>query len=197
MGKRQQISVLDVKDKIKEVKDVLHTDKKEPKDSSTTTESKSDGEQIRLQKNIGLPSACALILGTIIGSGIFVSPKGILREVHSVGLALTIWVGCGILTLIGALVYAELGTMMPQSGGAYVYIKRAFGDFPAFLYMWAISVIVIPAHDAIIALTFARYITQDFFLDCAPPDTLLQVLGVLAIGESLRNERLIGESLIE
>ena len=140
---------------------------------------------IKLQQSIGLPSACAIIVGTIIGSGIFVSPKGVVREVGSVGLALTVWLGSGLLTMVGAFTYSELGTMIPQSGGAYAYIRTAFGGLCGFMYMWAISVIIIPSQTAIIAMTFAQYLAQPFFVDCnGVPPAAITLLGVLAIGKS-------------
>lgn len=75
--------------------------------------------------------------------GIFVSPKGVILQVGSVGASLAVWVACGFLSLAGALCYAELGTTYPGSGGTYLYLKLAFGPVPAFLFLWttvAISV---------------------------------------------------------
>lgn len=69
-------------------------------------------------------------------AGIFVSPKGVIKEVNAVGTSLVIWVICGFLSMIGALCYAELGTALPISGGDYAYINEAYGGFPAFLYLW-------------------------------------------------------------
>lgn len=184
MGKRQKIAALP-DDTLKENMNMTGSIKPDATKDAPDKESESVApEQVRLQKSMGLPSACAAIVGTIIGSGIFVSPKGILQEVHSVGLSLVIWLGAGILCSIGGLTYTELGTMMPESGGAYVYIKRSFGDCCAFMYMWAISVIVIPAHDAVIALTFAQYMVQPFFPDCdAAPGSVITILAMLAIGK--------------
>lgn len=64
------------------------------------------------------------------------SPQGVIKEVNAVGTSLVIWIICGLLSMVGALCYAELGTSMPISGGDYAYINAAYGGFPAFLYLW-------------------------------------------------------------
>lgn len=103
----------------------------------------NDNGKVQMKKQLGLTEGTAIILGIIFGSGIFVSPQGVLREVNAVGTSLVIWVTCGFLSTIGALCYAELGTALPISGGDYAYINEAYGSFPAFLYLWDALIIFV------------------------------------------------------
>ena len=140
-------------------------------------------EKVELKRTVSVFSGCAYILGTIIGSGIFVSPKGVIMEAGSVGTSLIIWTLCGLIVLLGALCYAELGTVIPKTGGPYEYIREAFGDFPAFLYCWAIVIIVLPTGNAVIAMTFAYYTIQPFFPDCDSPPIAVILFAALALGK--------------
>lgn len=103
-------------------------------DNEISSNNKDD--KVQMKKQLGLLEGVAIILGIILGSGIFISPKGVIKEVDAVGTSLLIWVLCGLLSMIGALCYAELGTCIPKSGGDYAYIYEAFGPLPAFLYLW-------------------------------------------------------------
>ena len=147
-------------------------------DSSTTATS-----VVKLKKNLGLFNGIAIIVGVIVGSGIFVSPKGVLLGTGSVWGALIVWTLCGIISLIGAMCYAELGTAIVESGGDYAYINRAFGPLPAFLYVWVSLVVVAPTSNAISGLAFAYYTLQPIFPDCDPPDIAIRLLAGLAICE--------------
>jgi len=121
-------------------------------------------------------------VGGIIGSGIFVSPKGVVAEIDSIGGALVVWTVCGLISLIGAMCYAELGTCILESGGDYAYIKKAFGSLPGFLYLWVALVVIIPTGNAVTSLTFSYYILQPLFPTCEPPDASVRLLAALAIG---------------
>lgn len=136
-----------------------------------------EGEgKTRLKKQLGLLEGVAIILGIIIGSGIFVSPKGVLREAGSVGLSLIVWGLCGFLSMLGALCYAELGTSIPKSGSDYAYIGEAFGSLPSFLYLWDAIFIFVPNTNAIMGLT--NYLAQPLFPDCDPPDSALRLFNI-------------------
>jgi len=134
------------------------------------------GGAITLRKELGLWDGVAIIIGVIIGAGIFVSPKGVLVSSGSTGLAVVVWVLSGLLSLNGALCYAELGTMIPKSGGDYAYIGEAFGPVPAFLYLWVALFVIVPTGNAITALTFAQYILQPMWPTCQPPDEAVRLL---------------------
>jgi len=141
-----------------------------------------EGEgKTRLKKQLGLLEGVAIILGIIIGSGIFVSPKGVLREAGSVGLSLIVWGLCGFLSMLGALCYAELGTSIPKSGSDYAYIGEAFGSLPSFLYLWDAIFIFVPTTNAIMGLTIANYLAQPLFPDCDPPDSALRLIAAVSI----------------
>lgn len=102
-----------------------------------------------------------IVVGTVIGSGIFIVPASVLRSTgEHVWLALLVWVIGGVLTLLGALSYAELGAMFPQTGGLYVYLRDAFGRFPAFLYGWALFFLIGTGATATLAVAFATYLQQ-------------------------------------
>ncbi|KAL5022877.1 hypothetical protein ScPMuIL_002032 [Solemya velum] len=149
--------------------------------SEGAKEGSESGGSIKLKKELGLHNGVAIIVGVIVGSGIFVSPKGVLTEAGSVGVSLMIWVACGLVSLIGAVCYAELGTCILKSGADYAYIMEAFGHLPAFLYLWVALVIIIPTGNAITALTFAYYILQPFFPTCPSPDIAVRLLAALCI----------------
>lgn len=138
---------------------------------------------VKLKKQITLSQSVAIIVGIIIGSGIFVSPVGILTNVKSVGMSCVMWALCGVFSGLCALCYAELGACIPQSGGEYIYIKRAFGDFPAFLCLWINFIIICPVGIAASSLIFSIYILQPIFPDCDPPSSALRLLSAVIVGK--------------
>jgi len=142
---------------------------------------KNEESSNKLKRELGLFDAVSVIVGIIVGSGIFVSPKGVLQEAGSPGMSLAVWTFSGLLSMIGALCYAELGTMIPKSGGDYAYIREAFGELPGFLYLWSALIMIMPAGNAIISLTFASNVLQPFFPECEPPMNAVRLLAASII----------------
>lgn len=102
-----------------------------------------------------------MIIGTVIGSGIFLVPGAVLRAVgNSVPVALTVWLAGGILSLLGALTYGELSAMKPRAGGLYVYIRDCYGPFPAFLFGWTLFFVISSGSIATLAVAFSNYLGE-------------------------------------
>ena len=139
---------------------------------------------LQLKKQLGLMNGVGIIVGIIVGSGIFVSPKGVLLEAGSVGLCLTVWALTGLICCVGAICYAELGTCILTSGADYGYILNAYGNLPAFLFLWVSLVVLVPTGNAITALTFANYVLQPVFPGCGAPQLAVTLVAGLCISES-------------
>ncbi|XP_073832132.1 L-type amino acid transporter sobremesa isoform X1 [Musca autumnalis] len=138
-------------------------------------------DAVHLQRRVGLFSGVALIVGTMIGSGIFVSPSGLLARTGSVGVSFIIWLACGVLSLMGALAYAELGTMNTSSGAEWAYFMDAYGPAPAFLFSWVSTLVLKPSQMAIICLSFAQYAVEAFVSECDPPMSVVKMVALVAI----------------
>ncbi|KAK3600937.1 hypothetical protein CHS0354_004146 [Potamilus streckersoni] len=137
-------------------------------------------DQVRLKRNIGFISGSSFIVGSIIGSGIFISPKGVLREAQSVGFSMVVWAVGGLLSLLGALTYAELGTLIPKSGAEYPYLFEAMHPIVAYLFAWTKVVVTQPSSLAIVCLTFAEYVAT--FMDyCGSPQIPVKLIAALVI----------------
>ncbi|XP_045202375.2 b(0,+)-type amino acid transporter 1-like [Mercenaria mercenaria] len=129
-------------------------------------------DRIRVKERIGLPGGIAFIMGAVIGSGIFISPKGALQNSGSVGMSLIIWTMCGVLSMIIGLVYAELGVLLPKSGGDYTIIKSGIGGVPAFLVSWTQCIVTNSGSRTVLALVFADYVCAPIFGKCEAPNSI-------------------------
>jgi basic amino acid/polyamine antiporter, APA family len=117
---------------------------------------------LHLAQRIGFWSAVSIVVGSIIGSGVFMKPASMADQLGSPVWLTIVWVIAGIFSLLGALVYAELGAMIPETGGIYAYFRRMFGDFVAYLYGWAAFSVINTTGIAAIAFVCAGY--ADYFL---------------------------------
>ncbi|HEY1263060.1 MAG TPA: amino acid permease, partial [Terriglobales bacterium] len=120
----------------------------------------------QLSRVLGFRDLVVLVVGTVIGSGIFLVPGVVLRQVgNSVPLAITVWLAGGLLSLLGALTYGELSAMKPQAGGLYVYIRDCFGPFVAFLFGWTLFFVISSGSVATLAVAFSNYFGEFIALD--------------------------------
>ena len=117
----------------------------------------SDTSSHGLARRLGVFDATMLVMGGIIGSGIFITPAEVARHVSTPLLIVGVWVLGGIIALFASFVYAELAARRPEVGGQYAYLRDAFGPMPAFLYGWALLLVIQSGGMAAVAITFARY----------------------------------------
>ena len=107
---------------------------------SATSETSANAPHF--QQRLGLFDATSLVMGTMIGSGIFVTSQEIATNVGSAGWLMAIWVLAGIMTVLGALSYAELAAMYPKAGGQYIFLKEAYSPLWGFLYGWTLFLVI-------------------------------------------------------
>lgn len=138
-----------------------------------------------LRRELGTASAALLVVGGIIGSGIFFTPAEVARALPGSGSIFTVWALGGFVALAGALTYAELGAMLPDAGGPYVYIRRAFGPLPAFLYGWMVLLSIASGAIAAVAMAFAGYLGR--FVDLAPMGGALGVAAATIVVLTVTN----------
>jgi APA family basic amino acid/polyamine antiporter len=132
----------------------------------------------QLRRILGMSDLVLMIVGTVIGSGIFLVPGAVLRAVgNSVPVALLVWLSGGILSLLGALTYGELSAMKPQAGGLYVYIRDCYGPFPAFLFGWTMFFVISSGSIATLAVAFGSYLGE--FVELSPLE--IKIVAVLMI----------------
>lgn len=136
----------------------------------------------QLKRDLGLWSAAAIVVGTVIGSGIFIVPKSMVLNVGTPGMVLFVFLFGGLLSLGGALTYAELAAMLPEAGGEYVYLREAYGPMWAFIYGWAQLLLAKSASIATLATGFYLYLANFFpVLEGVITSATLPVVGLVEI----------------
>jgi basic amino acid/polyamine antiporter, APA family len=139
-------------------------------------------ESSDLRRSLGFTDLLLITVGTVIGSGIYLVPSIVLRQTGGqTSLALTVWAVAGVLSLLGALTYAELGGMRPEAGGLYAYIRDAFGPLPAFLYGWASFVVIASGSIATLAVAFTNYLTALVPMPAWLPAPVISVLVIIIV----------------
>ncbi len=146
------------------------------------------GDEVELKATLGLVQGCTVIVGSIIGSGIFIAPGGVLQGTGSINMALVIWLLSGLFSMVGAYCYAELGCMIRKPGGDYTYILDTFGPFVGFIRLWTECLVVRPCTITIVALTFAKYAAKPMFPECEPPDDSVRLLAAICICECVKRK---------
>lgn len=139
-------------------------------------------DKFELRKKIGLWRGVAVIAGTVVGSGIFISPVGVLAGSNgSVGVSLVLWVACGLFSALAALCYAELGTTIRESGSEFAYLNAGYGGPLAFMYVMCFVLIMSPTADAAKALVFGTYLAAPFYPGCDPPESAIKFAAAASI----------------
>ncbi|MEO6040189.1 MAG: amino acid permease, partial [Saprospiraceae bacterium] len=138
-----------------------------------------DETQPQFHRSLGLLDGTMLVAGGMIGSGIFIVSADCARSVGSAGWMLALWLLAGIITIMAALSYGELAGMMPKAGGQFVYIERAYGQLPAFMYGWTVFTVIQTGTIAAVAVAFAKFTA--FFFPALGPQHVLWDLGFLQI----------------
>jgi APA family basic amino acid/polyamine antiporter len=132
-----------------------------------------------LARRLGAFDATMIVMGGIIGSGIFINPYVVARQLHTPGLIIGAWAAGGLIALLGAFVYAELATLRPEVGGQYAYLRDAYHPAVAFLYGWALLLVVQTGGMAAVAATFGKYAGE--LTQTAIPDTAIAVAALIAL----------------
>uniref|UniRef100_A0A4W5PJB7 b(0,+)-type amino acid transporter 1 n=1 Tax=Hucho hucho TaxID=62062 RepID=A0A4W5PJB7_9TELE len=141
----------------------------------------AETQKLSLKREVGLIGAISFIAGTMMGSGIFMSPQSVLVNIGSPGASLVIWAACGLLATLGSLCYAELGTVISESGAEYIYILRIFGQVVSFMFVFSFVIVMRPASATGIALSFAEYAVAPFYHDCTPPEQVVKCVAAAGI----------------
>ena len=127
---------------------------------STTHHPLSTASAPGLLRQVGLFDATMIVMGGIIGAGIFINPYVVAQQLHTPVLILGVWIAGGVVAILGAFIYAELAARMPQVGGQYAYLREAFHPAVGFLYGWVLLLVIGAGGMAAVTVTFARYLLE-------------------------------------
>lgn len=137
---------------------------------------KNDSSKVEMKKSLNLLHCVAIMVAVTGHSSVFISPSTIFSATGSVGGSLIVWLVGGLINMMLALCFAELGTMLPHAGGPYAYVMHTFGPLPGFLIMWGYVVLIAGPFWAFLAYTAALYIVQPVYPDCDAPDSGVKLL---------------------
>ena len=127
---------------------------------ATATTASTTAAPAQLLRRVGLFDATMIVMGGIVGAGIFINPYVVARQVHTPMLILGVWVAGGVVAMLGAFIYAELAARMPDVGGQYAYLREAFHPLAGFLYGWVLLLVIQTGGMAAVTVTFARYLLE-------------------------------------
>jgi len=128
---------------------------------------------------LGLFDATMMVMGGIVGAGIFMNPYVVAQRLHSPVLILSVWIAGGVVAILGSFIYAELGDRIPEVGGQYEYLRQALHPVFGFLYGWALLLVIQTGGMAAVAMTFARYFLELTGLGCSESSVVIVTLAVL------------------
>src|SRR5215510_2606035 len=141
------------------------------------TEQPMEQQRTHLIRGLTLTDTTALVVGTVIGTGVFMKSAIMAQDAGSPLLVLSAWVAAGVLSLAGALTYAELGAMLPQAGGEYVYLRRSYGELAAFLFGWMRFVVAGSGSIAILGVGFATFLSAIVPMNAVWAETTYHAFG--------------------
>ncbi len=139
------------------------------------------GELPRLARDVGLFDATMLVMGGIVGSGIFINPSVVARHLHTPGTILAAWLVGGLIALAGAFIYGELAARVPAAGGQYAYLREAFHPLVAFSYGWVVLLVIQTGGIAAVAMTFGIYLVEMTGAPVAPKLVAVAALAFFAL----------------
>ena len=132
-----------------------------------------------LPRKLGFLDAVSIVIGIVIGAGIFLVPNLVARQLHSAAAILGVWIFAGVISFFGSLACAELGTMLPSTGGQYVFLREAYGPLVGFLCGWSMFLVARTAQVAWLAVTLALYVS--YFIPLSAPASKLLGIGAITL----------------